>query len=125
VSETLRDALMRAAELMLSARPHYEPFIVSPRQAADPELMALLKRNYPNGRMVWRNHCDGCLLCADRQATNTHPGTVDDVSRGSGLAQTTTPSGAGPPLGARNADQPPPPAQEQSGTSAGPLPPRT
>jgi hypothetical protein len=61
----------------------------------------------------------------DRQPMNSEGVAVDDATSPCGLAQTTTPSGACPPLGARNADQPPPPAQEQSGTTAGPLSTRT
>lgn len=116
----LRDALLRAAQAWLDTKPHYEAIIVSPAKYADPVFMAALKESFPNGRLVWRSNCDGCLLCTQRgQATNRAEGrTVDDAPQSQGLAQTTTPSGAGPTTGARNADQPATTGPEASGNTA-------
>lgn len=60
------------------------------------------------------------------QATNPAKGrAVDDARNPQGLAQTTTPSGAGPTTGARNADHDTQPGPAASGNPAGPPTPGT
>lgn len=63
---SLREALISGAQIMEKSRPHYEPIVVSPAEMNDPVFMEWLRLNYPNGRKVWRVHCDGCSLCEAR-----------------------------------------------------------